>query len=253
MQKVIDLSIQIVNFNTKKYLINCLQSVFQDLSDSQLSFEINVLDNNSNDDLSDLNNFFTNFQNKSLKIYQSRENLGFGAGHNFLARLTNAKYLLLLNPDIVIENIGCISKLYNRIIQDIPIKVIGPKLYNRKGENQAWDHGESQGFKAKFMNSIGWGFWKNRDQESECAWVSGAVLLIEKFSFDQVGGFDENFFLYKEEEDLCLRLRQQNYQVLYFPEIEIMHIGSVVAKKEKYLFKSCRYFFGKHVLKIKHV
>ena len=115
MKKIIDLSIQIVNFNTKSYLINCLQSVFQNLSDSQLSFEINILDNNSNDDLSDLKSFFSDSQKESLKIYQSQKNLGFGGGHNYLAKNTKAKYLLLLNPDIVIEEKESIERLYKRI------------------------------------------------------------------------------------------------------------------------------------------
>jgi len=248
MKNIIDLSIQIVNFNTKSYLINCLQSVFQNLSDSQLSFEINILDNNSNDDLSDLKSFFSDFQKESLKIYQSQKNLGFGGGHNYLAKNTKAKYLLLLNPDIVIEEKESIERLYKRMIEESSIKVIGPKLYNKQGNNQAWDHGENKGLLVKVLNELGLGFWKNREQETECAWVSGAVFLIEKSVFDKINGFDENFFLYKEEEDLCLRLKNldRKYRVLYFPEVKIMHIGSVVAKKKIYFSTSNKYFLKKH-------
>lgn len=248
MKKLIDLSIQVVNFNTKSYLINCLQSVFQNLSDSQLSFEINILDNNSNDDLSDLKSFFSDFQKENLKIYQSQKNLGFGGGHNFLAKKTDAKYLLLINPDIIIEEKEAITSLYERIVKDDSIKVIGPKLYNKQGRNQVFDHGENKGLLAKVLNELGLAFWKNREQETECAWVSGAVFLIEKSVFDKINGFDENFFLYKEEEDLCLRLKRldRNYRVLYFPEVKIMHIGSVVAKKEIYFYTSWKYFIRKH-------
>lgn len=248
MKKIINLSIQIVNFNTKSYLINCLQSVFRDLSNSKLLFEINILDNNSNDDLSDLKTFFSDFQKKSLKIYQSEKNLGFGGGHNYLAKNTKAKYLLLLNPDIVIEEKESIERLYNRMIDESSIKVIGPKLYNKQGRNQVFDHGENKGLLVKVLNELGLGFWKNREQETECAWVSGAAFLIEKSVFDKINGFDENFFLYKEEEDLCLRLKRldHNYRVLYFPEVKIMHIGSVVAKKEIYFYKSWKYFLKKH-------
>ena len=249
MKKIIDLSIQIVNFNTKSYLIKCLQSVFQNLSDSQLSFEINILDNNSNDDLSDLKSIFAGYQKENLNIYQSQKNIGFGAGHNYLAKITDAKYLLLLNPDIVIEEKESIERLYKRIIDESSIKVIGPKLYNKKGNSQVWDHGEYKGLLAKVLNRLGFGVWKNREQETDCAWVSGAVFLIEKSVFDKINGFDENFFLYKEEEDLCLRLKNldRKYRVLYFPEVEIMHIGSVVAKKRIYFYASWKYFLKKNL------
>lgn len=246
--KKINLSIQIVNFNTKTYLIDCLKSVFCSLSGNKLSFEINILDNNSNDDLSDLSRFFNDSETESLKIYQSPKNLGFGAGHNYLAKNTKAKHLLLLNPDIVIKEKESIERLYKRMINDPLVKVIGPKLYNKKGNNQVWDHGESKGLLAKFLNELGFGLWRNRRQEIDCAWVSGAVFLIEKSVFDEIGGFDENFFLYKEEEDLCLRLKKfnHNYRVLYYPEVKIMHIGSVVAKKKVYFYASWKYFRSKH-------
>lgn len=246
--KKVDLFIQIINFNTKLYLINCLKSIFWDLSDSKLSFEINILDNNSDDDLSDLKNFFSDSEKESLKIYRSYKNLGFGGGHNYLAKNTQAKYLLLLNPDIVIEEKGSIERLYNRIIGEPSVKVIGPNLYDKNGKNQAWDHGENRGLAVKVLNEFGLGFWKSRKKEADCAWVSGAVFLIEKSIFDKVDGFDENFFLYKEEEDLCLRIKTINrkYRVLYFPEVKIMHIGSVVAKKSIYFLASYKYFLKKH-------
>jgi len=248
MEKTIDLTIQIVNFNTKSYLIDCLKSVFRDLSDSHLSYEINILDNNSNDELSDLESFFEPSQKERLKVYLSRVNLGFGGGHNLLAKNSTAKYLLLLNPDIVIEEKECIDRLYKRMTMDSSIKVIGPKLYDKQGITQVWDHGENKGLLAKVLNQIDKGLWKDRNQEIECSWVAGAVFLTEKSAFDQINGFDQNFFLYKEEEDFCLRLKNynNNYKVLYFPEVKIMHILSVVAKKEIYFLASKKYFLKKH-------
>ncbi len=246
--KKVDIAVQIVNFNTKKYLINCLQSVFIDLADSNLSFEVNVLDNNSKDDLSNLKDFFFPLWQDKLKVYKSNKNLGFGGGHNLLAQKTQAKYLLLLNPDIVIEEPGAIKQLYWRIVNNDSIKVIGPKLYNEKGRDQYWDHGESRGIWAKFLNEISLGFYMKRNLESECAWVSGAVFLIEKEIFDKVGGFDEKFFLYKEEEDLCLRIRHldDKYKVIYYPKVKVLHVGSVVASKKVYLAASYMYFIKKH-------
>lgn len=71
-------------------------------------------------------------------------------------------------------------------------------------------------------------------------------FLIEKSVFDTVSGFDEGFFLYKEEEDLCLRVRKIGYEVVYIPDIKIIHIGSIVAKRSEHMQKSNEYFLHKH-------
>ena len=80
----------------------------------------------------------------------------------------------------------------------------------------------------------------------EVAWVSGAVFLIKSDVFEKAGGFDENFFLYKEEEDLCISIRKLGEKIFYNPEIRFMHISSVVAKKEIHMPASAKYFNEKH-------
>jgi hypothetical protein len=72
-------------------------------------------------------------------------------------------------------------------------------------------------------------------------------MLISHGAFDAVGGFDERFFLYKEDEDLCLRLRRGGAQVLYEPAVTVRHLGSVVARRPEELARSERYFIEKHL------
>ena len=246
-EEKIDLAIQIVNYNTKAYLLECLKSVFRDLEGSRLSVRIFILDNDSEDDLWDLKKNFVYFQAENIRTLESEKNLGFGAGHNFLAAQHHIPKILILNPDVFIEGRGNIEAMYRRLISDPLVKVIGPKLYNTKGKAQVWDHGE-KGRLADILMEIGLSRWKKRDTETICAWVSGAALLIDHEIFDQIGGFDDKFFLYKEEEDLCLRIRRLGGQILYYPEVQIMHIGSVVANKKKYFKASWRYFLQKHPL-----
>lgn len=249
VKKEIFLSILLVNFNTKRYLMDCLRSILYDLRDSKISFEINILDNNSEDNLSEIRDSLPEIENNGkINIYRSTTNLGFGGGHNLLAEGSAGKYLLLLNPDVVIKEKNSIKRLLRRIEKDSLIKVIGPRLFDSKGKTQLWDHGESCGFLAKFLNEIGFGICLKHKEETDCAWVSGAVFLIRKSTFEEIGGFDENFFLYKEEEDLCLRIRRQDRKskILYYPEVSICHIGSVVAKKSKFFKKSYKYFLKKH-------
>lgn len=248
MEKNIDITIQIVNYNTKSYLIDCLHSIFKDLANNPLSFFINILDNSKND-LDDLLDFFSWDEKMLIHVYHSEENGGYGKGHNILSQHTSSRYLLLLNPDILIEEENTIFKLYQRIVEDSQIKVIGPALYNNKGEDQVWDHGESKGCIATIFSHLGESYWKKTSTETECAWVSGAAFMIDRLLFKEIKGFDENFFLYKEEEELCLRIRKRNYTILYYPLTRIKHIGSVVASRKLYFNDSQNYFIQKHFSK----
>jgi len=238
-----DLAIQIVNYNTKKYLEKCLRDIVADLDGTEINYAVLVLDNNSSDNLSDLEK---EFAEKDFFFYRSDKNLGFGAGHNLLSEKKDSKYTLILNPDIETIEKDTIKRLFDEIKKGGVYKVIGPKLVDKNNHPNKHDHGELKGILAKILNKTGNSFWKNRNQKIECAWVSGAAMMIDKKIFNDVGGFDENFFLYKEDEDLCLRIRNLGYKILYNPEIGIMHHESVVAKRSEYMKESLRYFIKKY-------
>ena len=239
-----DLSIQIVNYKTKKYLEKCLKGLFDDLKKSDLTYEINILDNNSGDDST---NLAKKYKSQKVNFYYSDKNLGFGGGHNFLAKKYIFKYILILNPDLKFIQKNTIKRLFSKIKNDEKIKVIGPKLLTQEEKPQRWDHGQLDELLAKITNRIGHSYWRNLNKSSKVAWVSGAFLMIEKAVHDKIGGFDENFFLYKEEEDLCLRVRKTGGEVWYSPEVKIMHIGSTVARKHEHLAKSSEHFDNKHL------
>jgi GT2 family glycosyltransferase len=84
------------------------------------------------------------------------------------------------------------------------------------------------------------------NKRQEVAWVSGAAMLLERVAFMNVGGFDENLFLYKEDEDLCLRLREAGALVIYEPSVVIRHHGSVVADRSTELARALSYYCAKH-------
>lgn len=241
---MLDLAIQIVNYNTKKYLIECLDCILKDLKDSNIFYKIFVLDNASQDDLSDLEE---KYREAEVSFCYSDKNLGFGAGHNFLAKQAESKYILILNADLKFVEKQIIQRLYSYFEKEKNnrVVVVGPKLINEKGV-QKWDHGELYGFWAWLAEKTGNSYWKNTDKISQVAWVSGAVFLISRKAFNEIGRFDENFFLYGEEVDLCLRLRQRGYKIIYNPLIKIFHYGSVVASKDKFIIASEKYFIKKH-------
>lgn len=238
----LDLTIQIVNYQTKKYLTDCLTSIFDDLADLGLSYEILVLDNNSGDDLADLQEKYP----EQVKFYLIEKNLGFGGGHNWLAQKGEGQFILILNPDIKFVAQGTTLALTKALKESSQVAVAGPKLINEHGI-QRYDHGELNGFLAKTSLAFGGSYWRERKGAALAAWVSGAVFLIKREAFEKVGGFDEKFFLYKEEEDLCWRLRQDGWKIIYDPTVAVFHYGSVVASKGEHFIDSEEYFIKKHL------
>ncbi len=240
-----DVRIQIVNYKTKKYLIECLTTLVEDLRGTKLAYTIAILDNASGDDLTDIPRMFPNAH---IEISKSEKNGGFGYGHNILARSGEARYLLILNPDTKITEPHTLERLVSSA-EHLKAQVVGPRLVNGEGKVQHWDYGGLHGWKAQIALRSGGSYWKESDRLIEAAWVSGAAFLIEKEWFDRLGGFDENFFLYKEEEELCWRLRAEGGHVFYNPGITILHYGGVVAKKADHIQHSTKYFLRKHFKK----
>ncbi|TSC53359.1 MAG: hypothetical protein LiPW39_300 [Parcubacteria group bacterium LiPW_39] len=243
---MLDIAIQIVNYNTKKYLIDCVNDVINDLKNCGISYRILVLDNDSQDDLSDLREKYK----ETVNFYKSEKNLGFGAGHNFLARKLDTDFLLILNPDLKFVGKDTVARMLDffQKNEDKKIAVAGPLLFNDEG-NQRWDHGDFKGLIPGFFTRLGLNYWRNTDKITEVAWVSGAFFLVRRNAFVAVEGFDENFFLYGEEVDFCLRLRKLGYKTIYNPNIKVFHYVSVVASKNKYLDDSDLYFLEKHLKK----
>jgi GT2 family glycosyltransferase len=235
------LAVQIVNYRTRSYLDRCLATVTSDAQASGLAYEINVLDNASGDVLDDLVLRF-----EKCNTFEAAHNLGFGAGHNLLATRTEAPYLLILNPDVEFLCPGTAKGLLDAVRSPGRVKVAGPKLVNVNGSAQAYDHGRLRGVRAQIALRGGHSYWREQAVRQEVAWVSGAALLVERAAFFEVGGFDENLFLYKEDEDLCLRLRRAGGAVLYEPDVVVRHHGSVVADRRDELARASRYYFAKH-------
>jgi N-acetylglucosaminyl-diphospho-decaprenol L-rhamnosyltransferase len=235
------LAVQIVNYRTRRYLERCVETVVADLAGSELSYEVNLLDNASGEDLHELAGRFSN-----CTAFSAPENLGFGGGHNLLADRTEAPYLLILNPDIEVVVPGSIERLIAIVAGGDRVKAVGPKLLLPDGAVQPYDHGRLHGLRATIALNGGHSYWRATDVRQEVAWVSGAAMAVERAAFTAVGGFDEQLFLYKEDEDLCLRLRRRGARVMYDAGVTVRHQGSVVASREDAMASATGYYFAKH-------
>jgi GT2 family glycosyltransferase len=222
-----ELTVQVVNYDTAEYLRPCLESVLAALGELPIATSVAVLDNGSSDDLSGLEREFAG----AVAFTIGEENLGFGGGHNLLAAHSSSPALCFVNPDVVATQRDVFARLLGAL-EDPAVAVAGPLLRTPDGAPQRWDHGELRGLRARIANGAGHAHWQPRTARTEAAWVSGAFLLVRRSAFADAGGFDDGFFLYKEEEDLCLRIRQAGGRVLYCPDAEAQHVGSVVAKRD---------------------
>jgi GT2 family glycosyltransferase len=236
-----DLAVQIVNYKTREHLERCLPSVLADLGRSDIAHEVLVLDNASGDDLSQLESRFEG----AVSFHRSDTNLGYGGGHNLLAAHAATKYLCCLNPDVELHRPGVFAGLL-RHFANRSVAAAGPLLRTTADEPQRWDHGELRGLRARVANGAGHAHWRPRTEPARVAWVSGAMLVLRRSAFDEVGGFDERFFLYKEEEDLCLQLRRKGWRIVYDPRVQARHVGSVVADRDEGLEQSRELYYAKN-------
>jgi len=243
MQNSNILSIIIVNYRSEKYLEKCLSSIYgvwgHDL-------EMIIVNNDVTESLQGIIEKFP-----AVKIIEQKENVGFGRAHNAGSKIAQGKYLLFLNPDTIVLNDAV--DILNKFEQDDGVGIIGAKLVNAEGKNQAW----SVGYEITLWNIVKnkLGFLKGRNvweatQTQEVEWTSGGSMFIRKEVFESVGGFDEKFFLYFEDMDLCKRVRNFGKKVLYFPSVQIEHVeGGSVENKNKQkndYYASQDYYFSKH-------
>lgn len=251
------LTIQIVNWNAREPLRAALSSILA--NPPRFAYEILVLDNASSDgSVQMLEKEFP-----EVKLIVSESNLGFSKGHNLAARAAQGRYLFILNPDTEVLP-GALDALVQYAERHPEIGIIGPKILNPDGSLQYSCRRFPNPAAALFRNTpLGKLFPNNpytrdylmtdwdHNSVREVDWVSGAALFIRHEVYQQLGGFDEQFFMYCEDTDLCYRAWQAGYKVVYYPEAHIKHaIGrstDLVANKMIITFhKSMYLFYKKH-------
>ncbi|OGF25909.1 hypothetical protein A2331_06400 [Candidatus Falkowbacteria bacterium RIFOXYB2_FULL_34_18] len=223
-----DLSIVIVQYKTKEKTLKCLRSVYDsDIRD--LQSEIIVVDNDSRDGIGEI--IKKNF--RDVIFIQNDKNIGMGAGNNSGIKHATGKYILILNADIVVSE-NSIFKLYNYIKNHKDVGLVAPKLLNPNGSMQQSCFRFPTFFlplyRRTFMSMFGekrlhYFLMKDFDYASikEVDWIMGSCFILEKKLIDKLGGFDERFFMYLEDTDLCKRVWKSKLKIIYNPEINVIH------------------------------
>ncbi len=255
----LDLSITICSWNTVDDLRLCLQSL-ESVRD-EAAFEVIVIDNNSEDASPDM----VESEFPWVRLERLSRNLGFTGGHNYAVNLRKAPDIFYLNSDTIVHP-GAILTLVTYAKEHPEVGVIGPKLLNSDGTLQFSCRRFPNPVAAMLRNTIfGRLFPKNRytreylmqdldrGAPSKVDWVSGAALYQTKALFDKIGAFDEEYFMFCEDTDLCFRSWQANYEVHYVPDSVITHAcGRSTDKAPNRMIdrhhRSMLLFYRKHML-----
>lgn len=249
------ISIIIVHYKNEKDLFDCLDSLYG-LKVSQ-SYEVIIVDNSENKNLQ--KSLLTkNYKNQ--KYISSPKNLGYGGGMNLGAKYAKGEYLFILNPDVVFKN-DIISSLIGKFEKNKRTGIISPLLYTT--DNVIMEQGARELtplralIKLSFIdklflnNPISKDYWvKDWEDKNlkEVDNVPGTALVIKKQIFDEVRGFDEIFFLYFEEFDLCKRVRERGYKIFIDPTSKLIHkwgTSTKLLKNRDEIFKKSRYYYFK--------
>jgi N-acetylglucosaminyl-diphospho-decaprenol L-rhamnosyltransferase len=227
-----DLAVVIVNYNAGAYLTRCVASVLQNAGG--LDLDVLVVDNASHDGSAQV----AKTAQPDVRVTMNATNRGLSAAWNQGAEDTDSAWILFLNPDAELWT-GTLAGFVKVGEEHPDVAVLGPVVRNADGTIY-----ESGRVFPSVPTAVGHAFlgafrpdnpstrayrqtdW-DRLSEREVDWVSGACMLVRRDAFEQVGRFDEDFFLYAEELDLMTRLRDAGWRVLYTPELEILHEGAV--------------------------
>lgn len=191
-------------------------------------------------------------QHYAFTLIHTENNLGFGAACNRGAAIAQGETLGFINPDSRFLE-GALHIVRDRFRNDPSLGIIGLKLVTPDGSIQEWSAGTRITLWDIVRNNLGFPASKKiwlSPTPTAAHWVSGASLFIPRELFSEIGGFDENFFLYFEDVDLCERIRKHHKKILYFPEVAVRHLSgqsaSSRADQKKHYYASQDRFFAKH-------
>ncbi len=258
-----DISVIIVNWNTKKLLEACLRSIVEKIGEigkvGDFTYEVIIVDNGSEDGSQKM--VKTKFP--KVRLFENSQNLGFSKANNQGIKIAKGKYIFLLNSDtFFVEN--TLQKLIEHADKTENLGALGPMLLNEDKSPQ-----QSVGFFPNLPQVFWWmsfiddlpfgsilrpyhvdhdSFYRN-DQKVD--WITGAAMFIPKSVIEKVGLLDEKIFMYGEDVDWCYRIKNAGFKIFYSPTTKLVHIGRGSAKKVSKNailgeYKGLIYFYKKH-------
>jgi GT2 family glycosyltransferase len=226
----LDASIIIVSYNVAELLEKCLRSIERYLADSRLRYEVLVVDNLSPDRSVEM--VRKNFP--GVLLMAEKVNLGFSRGNNLALRRAKGRHIIFLNPDTELVE-DAFSPMIELLDNQPELGAVGPKLLNTDGSHQS-----SIGQFTQLSDLLNEYFLRAKandtathhpDNPTTVDFVLGACLVVRGDVCRQMGGLDERYFMFHEETDMCLTLKERGLSTLYYPEVSVIHHGSKSSTK----------------------
>jgi len=247
---MVDVSIIIVNWNTKEYHLRCIESIYQSLK--KIEMEVFVVDNGSkNGSVTAVKERFP-----MICLIENEKNLGFAKAANQGLQKGSGRYLLLLNPDTQVKN-GAIERLMLFMKVNPDIGIAGAPLLNPDGSKQN-SIANFPSLATELLNKslLRWlfpekfpGKEKDYPEPFEVDSVIGACMMVRRDALNQVGLLDEDYFLFLEETDWCYRMKRAGWKIYHVPQAEVYHFqgksAETVKKRARVEFYRSRYHFFK--------
>lgn len=225
------LSCIVLNYNLKYLPRMCVEAIKR--SNCDFEYEIIVVDNNSKDESLD---YLKEMHEKGeIRLVETGANIGYGKGNNAGARVAKGEYLLVLNPDVGVEE-NTLQLMVDYMRAHPKVGLLGPQLYFFNGQIQDSCRRFMRpldlvikrtplkylpGMKKRVAHYLMTDYDKKKTQEVDM--VTGACFIAPKKVFDEVGGFDPRYFLFMEDADLCRMIHNAGYSIVYFPEARALH------------------------------
>jgi GT2 family glycosyltransferase len=245
-------AVVVVSYNTRDLLISCLASLIE--STDPANVEIVVVDNASNDgSLEAVRQTYP-----QVRTIANPANLGFGVACNQAIRDSTAPFILLLNSDATITP-QSFQTLYETMSANARCGAAGCRIVNSAGEeatntrnfltpfNQALEQsGVTAGINWKYIRRTHHPTLDQNQQDCSVDWIDGACLMLRRAALDEVGLFDEQFFIYSEDEDLCFRLKRHGWTICYSAKGSARHHGAASTSQNR--FDMLRHFYSSQML-----
>ena len=206
---VCDLTIIIVNYNTADMLVRCLHSIS---SQSGNNPEVIVVDNASQDSSLELTKAIFPW----VKVIANKRNLGFARANNQALGISNSKYIYFLNPDTEVKY-GAFDAIIEFMESNPEVGLAGTRILNPDGSSQSSVERRYPGQRHSKGELFG--------LKGDIAWVLGASMIARRFVLRNIGGFDERFFIYGEDLDLCLSVRKSGWTIAFISNAVVVHWG----------------------------
>lgn len=227
-----DVSIIIVSYNTADLLRQCIRSIQE--KTTQVTYEIIIVDNASADHSAEM----VRQEFPEIKLIASDQNLGFGAGNNAALPLVEGEYIFYLNPDTILLN-DAVSILKKYLEANPKVGLVGPRLFRDEARThhptirkfttpKAVIGRHLPGF--KHYQPLYEKYLVAKETTQRADWLMGAALMGLTTTLLEAGGFDEVYFVYSEEEDLCRRLLAKGKATHYVPDAEVVHLWGASSK-----------------------